>query len=194
MKIQAQTNQQSTSTPRSTRLREPEFPFQRLQGIAYDGFEPIHKVKQRRKLPSGKKLLIDSSVWLAAGTRQWSNWFQRLLVYAPRKQWTILLDSAVYADLYQLMESPSHQEAAARALKLIDDFRKELTPLELFKEIPPMSGESIIIPWEHAMRILQQEDNSILITKSMCIPDIELEATEAPHRIHYAENYVPLIR
>lgn len=194
MKIQAQTNQQSPSTPRSTRLREPEFPFQRLQGIAYDGFEPIHKVKQRRKLPSGKKLLIDSSVWLAAGTRQWSNWFQRLLVYAPRKQWTILLDSAVYADLYRLMESPSHQEAAVRALKLIDDFRKELTPLELFKEIPPMSGESIIIPWEHAVRILHQEENSVLITKSMSIPDDELSRDNADQYIHYAENYVPLIR
>ena len=194
MKIQAQTNHQSNATPRNTRLREPEFPIQRLQGIVYDGFGPAYKVKQRRKLPSGKKLLIDSTVWLAAGTRQWSNWFKRLLVYAPRKQWTILLDSAVYADLYRLMESPSHQEAAVRALKLIDDFRKELTPLELFKEIPPMSGESIIIPWEHAMRILEQEENSILITKSMCIPDIELEAPEAPHRIYYAENYVPLIR
>ena len=135
MKIQPQTNSQASDSPRRTRLREPEFPVQRLDGMPC---EHVHKVRQRRKLPAGKKLLIDSTVWLAAGTRQWGNWFKRLLVYAPQKQWTILLDSAVYADLYRLRESSSHQEAAERALKLIDVFKKELgveKTTKLFREI-----------------------------------------------------------
>lgn len=191
MKIQPETNPQISTVPCKSRNRREYVAYQRLEGeICYF---PHYLTSRQRKLPAGKKLLIDSTVWLAAGTRQWGNWFRRLMTYAPQRDWTLLLDYTVFDDLHQLLDGP-HHSAAEQALNLIAEFRSALAPLNLFRELPQKPGESFIMPWERAMRILHQEENSVLITKSMSIPDDELSRDNADQYIYYAENYVPLIR
>ena len=191
MKIQPETNPQISSVPCNARNRREYLAYQRLEGEVC--YFPYYLTSRQRKLPAGKKLLIDSTVWLAAGTRQWGNWFRRLMTYAPQRDWTLLLDYTVFDDLHQLLDGP-HHSAAEQALNLIAEFRSALEPLNLFRELPQKPGESFIIPWERAMRILHQEENSVLITKSMSIPDDELSRDNADQYIYYAENYVPLIR
>lgn len=191
MKIQPETNPQISSLPCNSCKTREYLAYQRLEGeICYF---PYYLTSRQRKLPAGKKLLIDSTVWLAAGTRQWGNWFRRLMTYAPQRDWTLLLDYTVFGDLHQLLDGP-HHSAAEQALNLIAEFRSALEPLNLFRELPQKPGESFIMPWERAMRILHQEENSVLITKSMSIPDDELSRDNADQYIYYAENYVPLIR
>lgn len=191
MKIQPETNPQISTVPCNSRNRREYLAYQRLEGEVC--YFPHYQTSRQRKLPAGKKLLIDSTVWLAASTRQWSNWFRRLMTYAPQRDWTLLLDYTVFDDLHQLLDGP-HHSAAEQALNLIAEFRSALEPLNLFRELPQKQGESFIMPWERAMRILHQEENSVLITKSMSIPDDELSRDNADQYIYYAENYVPLIR
>ena len=191
MKIQPKTNPQISSVPCNSRNRREYLAYQRLEGEVC--YFPYYLTSRQRKLPAGKKLLIDSTVWLAAGTRQWGNWFRRLMTYAPQRDWTLLLDYTVFDDLHQLLDGP-HHSAAEQALNLIAEFRSALEPLNLFRELPQKPGESFIMPWERALRILHQEENSVLITKSMSIPDDELSRDNADQYIYYAENYVPLIR
>ena len=191
MKIQPETNPQISTVPCKSRKTREYLAYQRLEGEVC--YFPHYQTSRQRKLPAGKKLLIDCTVWLAAGTRQWSNWFRRLMTYAPQRDWTLLLDYTVFDDLHQLLDGP-HHSAAEQALNLIAEFRSALEPLNLFRELPQKPGESFIMPWERAMRILHQEENSVLITKSMSIPDVELSRDNADQYIYYAENYVPLIR
>lgn len=191
MKIQPETNPQISTVPCKSRKTREYLAYQRLEGEVC--YFPLYQTSRQRKLPAGKKLLIDSTVWLAAGTRQWSNWFRRLMTYAPQRDWTLLLDYTVFDDLHQLLDG-SHHSAAEQALNLIAEFRSALEPLNLFRELPQKPGESFIMPWERAMRILHQEENSVLITKSMSIPDDEHSRDNADQYIYYAENYVPLIR
>ena len=191
MKIQPKTNPQISSVPCNSRKTREYLAYQRLEGEVC--YFPYYLTSRQRKLPAGKKLLIDSTVWLAAGTRQWGNWFRRLMTYAPQRDWTLLLDYTVFDDLHQLLDGP-HHSAAEQALNLIAEFRSALEPLNLFRELPQKPGESFIMPWERALRILHQEENSVLITKSMSIPDDELSRDNADQYIYYAENYVPLIR
>lgn len=191
MKIQPETNPQISSVPCNSRKTREYLAYQRLEGEVC--YFPYYLTSRQRKLPAGKKLLIDSTVWLAAGTRQWGNWFRRLMTYAPQRDWTLLLDYTVFDDLHQLLDGP-HHSTAEQALNLIAEFRSALEPLNLFRELPQKPGESFIMPWERALRILHQEENSVLITKSMSIPDDELSRDNADQYIYYAENYVPLIR
>ena len=191
MKIHPETNPQISTVPSKSRKTREYLAYQRLEGVVC--YFPHYLTSRQRKLPAGKKLLIDSTVWLAAGTRQWGNWFRRLMTYAPQRDWTLLLDYTVFDDLHQLLDGP-HHSAAEQALNLIAEFRSALEPLNLFRELPQKPGESFIMPWERAMRILHQEENSVLITKSMSIPDVELSRDNADQYIYYAENYVPLIR
>ena len=191
MKIQPKTNPQISSVPCNSRKTREYLAYQRLEGEVC--YFPYYLTSRQRKLPAGKKLLIDSTVWLAAGTRQWGNWFRRLMTYAPQRDWSLLLDYTVFDDLHQLLDGP-HHSAAEQALNLIAEFRSALEPLNLFRELPQKPGESFIMPWERALRILHQEENSVLITKSMSIPDDELSRDNADQYIYYAENYVPLIR
>ena len=191
MKIQPETNPQISSVPCNSRKTREYLAYQRLEGEVC--YFPYYLTSRQRKLPAGKKLLIDSTVWLAAGTRQWGNWFRRLMTYAPQRDWTLLLDYTVFDDLHQLLDGP-HHSAAEQALNLIAEFRSALEPLGLFRELPQKPGESFIMPWERALRILHQEENSVLITKSMSIPEDERSRDNADQYIYYAENYVPLIR
>ena len=191
MKIQPETNPQISTVPCKSRKTREYLTYQRLEGEVC--YFPHYQTSRQRKLPAGKKLLIDSTVWLAAGTRQWGNWFRRLMTYAPQRDWTLLLDYTVFDDLHQLLDGP-HHSAAEQALNLIAEFRSALEPLNLFRELPQKPGESFIMPWERALRILHQEENSVLITKSMSIPDDERSRDNADQYIYYAENYVPLIR
>ena len=191
MKIQPETNPQISTVPCKSRKTREYLAYQRLEGEVC--YFPYYLTSQQRKLPAGKKLLIDSTVWLAAGTRQWSNWFRRLMTYAPQRDWTLLLDYTVFDDLHQLLDGP-HHSAAEQALNLIAEFRSAVEPLNLLRELPQKPGDSLIMPWERAMGIVHQEENSVLITKSMSIPDDELSRDNADQYIHYAENYVPLIR
>ena len=191
MKIQPKTNQQTPAIPCNTRNRKEDL-YQQLHGeICY--FPPSYQTRRQRKLPAGKKLLIDSTVWLAADTRQWGNWFRRLMTYAPQRNWTLLIDYTVFDELYQLLDGP-HHSAAELALNLIAEFRNELEPLGQFKELPRTSGEYIIMPWDRVWHILTHEENSVLITRSMNIPEEEFMHYDADQYIYYAENYVPLIR
>ena len=191
MKIQPETNPQISSVPCNARNRREYLAYQRLEGEVC--YFPYYLTSRQRKLPAGKKLLIDSTVWLAAGTRQWGNWFRRLMTYAPQRNWTLLLDYTVFDELHQLLDGP-HHSAAERALNLIAEFRNELQSIGQFKELPRTSGEYIIMPWDRVRHILTQEENSVLITRSMNIPEEEFMHHDADQYIYYAENYVPLIR
>lgn len=193
MKIQPEKTAGSNCLPRKQPANEPDFKYERLAGEICE-WPPQPPAKRRRTLPAGKQLLIDSTVWLAAGTRQWGNWFRRLLEYAPRREWTILLDYRVYDDLQELLTGEQHHAAATFALTLIEDFRQVLSPLGLFKELPRPGNEQGLDYWAHTLNILAEEKNCILITKSACIPDPELEMLNAGQYIHYAEYYVPIIR
>ena len=191
MKIQPETNPQISTVPCKSRKTREYLAYQRLEGEVC--YFPYYLTSRQRKLPAGKKLLIDSTVWLAAGTRQWGNWFRRLMTYAPQRNWTLLIDYTVFDELYQLLDGP-HHSAAELALNLIAEFRNELEPLGQFKELPRTSGEYIIMPWDRVWHILTHEENSVLITRSMNIPEEGFMHHDADQYIYYAENYVPLIR
>ena len=191
MKIHPKANQQASTIPSTPRNRKENVYFQRLAGEVCRIPELL--TMRQRKLPANKKLLIDSTVWLAAGTRQWGNWFRRLMTYAPQRNWTLLLDYTVFDELHQLLDGP-HHSAAERALNLIAEFRNELQSIGQFRELPRTSGEYIIMPWDRVRHILSQEKDCVLITRSMNIPEEEFMHHDADQYIYYAENYVPLIR
>lgn len=193
MKIQPDKTAGGKLLPRKQHTSEPDFRFERLAGAICE-WPPRPPAKRRRKLPAGKKLLIDSTVWLSAGTRQWGNWFRRLKEYAPLREWVLLLDYRVYDELQELLDSEPHHVAATLALELIEDFRTALSPLGLFKELPRQDNEQAPDYWTHTMSVLVEEKDSLLITRSACIPEPELEMLNADQYIHYAENYVPIIR